>query len=195
MIEELSDEEELVAGVSLSLRKNPLINDGSMIPQVSAREASIKMVLAEIEKENSDVKTSLVRHHLKLYQDKLLDLLKRGYDVKVLDLGVLHIKAKGLVSSSEEAAEISDWTVRFTPTKKTLEAVKGLSVEAASVPDCAPIIENVTDLYRCEADGRDELDGPSGSLWKGLGSLEICRRSFAFTRPRALRGAPNAGLG
>ena len=154
MIEELNDEEELEAGVTLSLRKNPLANDGSMIPQVSARKASVKMALTEIEKENSNVDTSLMCHHLKLYQEKLLDLLKRGYDVKVMDLGALHIKAKGLVRSSAEALEISDFTVRFAPTKMTVDAVKGLSVDLASIPDTAPLIESVTDLCRGEADGQ-----------------------------------------
>ena len=153
MEKELDYEEALDAGVSISLRKNPLSRDGTLIPQVSARKATIDMVLTALKAEVSNLDASLMRYHLTLYQDKLLELLKMGYDVKVLDLGALHIKAKGLVRSAADAAELSDFTVRFTPTKKTLDAVKGLSVDVASVPNRAPLIESVTDLYRGEADG------------------------------------------
>ncbi len=153
MKNELLTDESLDTGLNLKLRKNTLLKDGSLVASVSNKTATVKSTLTSIKNDGTITDTSLMLHHLEVYQAKLIQLLGQGYAVKLLDLGVLRIKHKGKVQNASDAQSISDFTLGFIPSKTALESVKELSVYSIMQIDNSPVIETVADISRKEQDG------------------------------------------
>lgn len=154
MKKELLADESLDSGLMIKLRKNTLLDDGSLVANVSNKIATVKSTLTAIKNDGTVSDISLMLHHLQVYQDKLLQLLGQGYTVKFLDLGLLKIKHRGKIKSASNAAsDISQFTLGFTPSKDALNSVKNLSVDAVLQPEKSPMIETVTDIFRNEQDG------------------------------------------
>lgn len=135
------------------MHKNTLLKDGSLIAKVSNKTATVKSTLTLIKNDRTITDTSLMLHHLEVYQSKLIQLLEQGYAVKLMDLGVLKIKHKGKLQNASDAENISEFTLGFTPSKIALNSVKELSVDSVLQTDNSPSIETVTDVSRNEADG------------------------------------------
>ncbi len=151
---ELDDSEVLESGLNVNLQKNHLMDDGSLCARVVNRKATVKGALSSIKEDGlSEKEVSLMRHYLKVYEAKLLQLLEMGYAVKVMDLGTLRIKHKGSIATTAEGQSLSNFTVAFTPTDKTKEAVAELACDTATVPDYSPSLEVVTDLATGAEDG------------------------------------------
>lgn len=150
---ELLTDESLDTGLNLKLRKNTLLKDGSLIAKVSNKTATVKSTLTLIKNDRTITDTSLMLHHLEVYQSKLIQLLEQGYAVKLMDLGVLKIKHKGKLQNASDAENISEFTLGFTPSKIALNSVKELSVDSVLQIGNSPSIETVTDVSRNEADG------------------------------------------
>ena len=144
---ELDDSDVLDSGLNVNLQKNTLLDDGSLFARVVNRTATVKGALSSIKEDGmSEKEVSLMRHYLKVYEAKLLQLLEMGYAVKVMDLGTLRIKHSGSIATTAEGQALSNFTVAFTPTDKTKEAVAEIACDTASVPDYSPSLEVVTDL-------------------------------------------------
>ncbi len=154
MKNELLTNESLDSGLMVKLRKNTLLDDGSLVANVSNKTATVRSTLTAIKDDGTVADISLMLHHLQVYQDKLLQLLKQGYTVKLLDIGLLKIKHKGKIKNASNAASaLSQFTLGFTPSKDALDSVKDLSVDAILKPEKAPVIEEVEDVFRNEKDG------------------------------------------
>ena len=154
MKKELLTNESLDSGLMIKLRKNTLLDDGSLIANVSSKTATVKSTLTAIKNDGTVADISLMLHHLQVYQNKLLQLLGQGYTVKLLDIGLLKIKHKGKIKNASNAAsDISQFTLGFTPSKDALDSVRELSVDAILQPEKAPVIEEVSDVFRNEKDG------------------------------------------
>ena len=154
MKKELLTNESLDSGLMIKLRKNTLLDDGSLIANVSSKTATVKSTLTAIKNDGTVADISLMLRHLQVYQDKLLQLLGQGYTVKLLDIGLLRIKHKGKIKNASNAAsDISQFTLGFTPSKDALDSVKELSVDAILQPEIVPVIEEVADVFRGEKDG------------------------------------------
>lgn len=154
MKKELLTNESLDSGLMIKLRKNPLLDDGSLVANVSNKTATVKSTLTAIKNDGTVADISLMLHHLQVYQDKLLQLLGQGYTVKLLDIGLLKIKHKGRIKNASNAvSDISQFTLGFMPSKDALNSVKDLSVDAILQPEKAPVIEEVEDVFRNEKDG------------------------------------------
>lgn len=153
MKKELITDESLDTGLNLKLGKNTLLNDGSLFAKVSNRTATVKSTLTLIKNDGTVADTSLMMHHLEVYQKKIIQLLEQGYAVKILDLGVLRIKHKGKVQSASDVQNISNFTLGFSPSKDALNSVQELSVDSILQIDNSPVIETVTDILRKEQDG------------------------------------------
>lgn len=153
MKNELLTDESLDTGLNLKLRKNTLLKDGSLVAKVSNKTATVKSTLTLIKNDGTITDTSLMLHHLEVYQSKLIQLLAQGYDVKLMDLGVVKIKHKGKLKNASDAENTSNFTIGFTPSEITLNSVKELSVDSVSQTDNSPTIETVTDVFRNETDG------------------------------------------
>lgn len=153
MKNELITDESLDTGLNLKLGKNTLLNDGSLVAKVSNRTATVKSTLTLIKNDGTIADTSLMMHHLEVYQKKIIQLLEQGYAVKILDLGVLRIKHKGKVQCASDAQNISNFTLGFSPSKDALSSVQELSVDSILQIDNSPVIETVTDVLRKEQDG------------------------------------------
>lgn len=170
MKKELLADESLDSGLMIKLRKNTLLDDGSLVANVSNKTATVKSTLTSIKNDGTVSDISLMLHHLQVYQDKILQLLGQGYTVKFLDLGLLKIKHKGRIKSASAAAsDISQFTLGFTPSRDALDSVKKLSIGAILQPEKSPAIEAVTDIFRNERDGfvtSGEPVGVSGARLK-----------------------------
>ena len=144
---ELDDSEVLDSRLNVNLQKNSLLDDGSLYARVVNRKATVKGALSSIKEDGmSEREVSLMRHYLKVYEAKLLQLLEMGYAVKVMDLGTLRIKHKGSIATTAEGQSLSNFTVAFTPTDKAKESVSELACDTATVPDYSPSLEVVTDI-------------------------------------------------
>ena len=153
--DELVSEEAIQPGINITLHKNVLDKNRSYYAKVHTKVASVKAVLSRINEENKGVDVVTLKNGLELYDKQVIKLLKEGYSVKILDLGVLIIKHRGKVADKAEADGLSDFTVEFIPNDKVLEAVKDLEVDAVLIGNGKePVMGEITDLARKVSDGK-----------------------------------------
>ncbi len=153
--DELVSEEAIQPSINITLHKNFLDKNRSYYAKVHTKVASVKAVLSRINEENKGVDVVTLKNGLELYDKQVIKLLKEGYSVKILDLGVLIIKHRGKVADKAEADNLSDFTVEFIPNEKVLEAVKNLEVDAVLVGNGKePVMSEITDLARKVSDGK-----------------------------------------
>lgn len=78
MKKELLADESLDSGLMIKLRKNTLLDDGSLVAKVSNKTATVKSTLTAIKNDGTVSDISLMLHHLQVYQDKLCSFSDRA---------------------------------------------------------------------------------------------------------------------
>ena len=157
---ELSSIADLEAGLNVVAYRNTLAKDGSLYVRVKSRVASVKAILNQIKEDNTSADLSEIKRSLELYNNAALKLLKNGFSVKIMDLGILKIAHHGSIKSKEEAKNITNFIAEFEPDQSVENAVKGLEVDAVIEFDASPRINEIIDLKRQVSDGKITRDRP-----------------------------------
>ena len=157
---ELTGVAQVNSGLNVMVYKNNLTKDGTNFIRVQSKLANVKMVLAQVEEDNPNANLAEIKKSLEIYNNAAIKLLKKGYSVKILDLGVLKITHHGSIKSKEEAANITDFTAEFDVDKSVLDAVKGLEVDAVLEFDNSAHLTEIADLRRKVSDGKITKGAP-----------------------------------
>ena len=152
--------------LSVTLHSNPLKGDGSYCARVTCNVATFNNILSEVQKDNVGLDPYMLQFATIQMQKKILDFLQQGKAVNLFDLGTLYIAYKCNAKNKDEAASKGSFTVRFSPTTLTTDAVSTLSIDKVTYVDNAPTIARITDV----ASGEDDTNVPLGSVVKINGS-------------------------
>lgn len=109
-----------------------------------------------------------------LLSDEVLNALKAGKAVEVLDLGVLYVQPGGMVSGKNpKTSDITKFKIKFESSDKLNDVVSSLSANQVVIMDGLPKINAITDLHTGSAAGTLTAGKPasiSGSKVKILGA-------------------------
>lgn len=146
--------------VSLKLCTSHLLPD-AYVARVSRNTVNTDTVIAAICDEHPGLDPYVIAHAADLLKNQILKTLKIGKAVNVLDLGTVYIAPCGTVpKTNPQITDLPDLTVKWTPSKITADAVKGLSASSFMIAEPEPQISDIV----CLKDGNTD-----GNLYRGFG--------------------------
>ena len=134
---------------TVTIVNNPFSNGKKYNAKFDRVTVNIDNLIARIEKKGLDTDTFALKHSASLFKAEILEALGKGEAVNLLDLGVFYIAASA-IGDTVETVTISDFQVRFTPSKLANDAVSALKVKKVALSAPSPIIATITDLYTGE---------------------------------------------
>ncbi len=145
-MENLSTLENSSSLVSVTLRENSFRKDGTYFATVTRNKATFRNILSEIAEENKGIDPFILQYCAVLIQKKVLKLLEQGKAVNILDLGTMYIAMKVCAKSKTDVPQSGNFSVKFTPTKLTNDALQNLSVDKIVYSDKSPEIEEIFNI-------------------------------------------------
>lgn len=151
-------EEAVESFVSAKLNVNTFSNDNYVV-RVPFTTVSTNGVITEIAQDYPSIDPYVIQHSLELAKAKILQLLKQGRSVDVLELGTLYLKPDSTVPLDDPTvSEMPSMKVAFRVNAATRAALADVSISSFMISDPAPTIGTVTSLY----DGSE-----AGTVYKG----------------------------
>ena len=151
-------EEPVDSYVSAKLSANAF-NDQNYVVRVPFTTVSTNGIITEIAQDYPSIDPYVIQHSLELVKAKILELLKQGRSVDVLELGTLYLKPNSTVQKTDPTvSEMPSLTVKFRVNAATRSALSDVSISSFMISDPTPTIGSITSLY----DGNDE-----GTLYQG----------------------------
>ena len=146
-------EEAVESYVSAKLNNNAF-NETNYVVRVPFTTVSTNGVITEVAQDYPSIDPYVIQHSLELVKAKILELLKQGRSVDVLELGTLYLKPDSTVTKDDPTvSDMPAMKVAFRVNKETRNALADVSISSFMVSDPAPTIGTVTSLYDGSTDG------------------------------------------
>ena len=146
-------EEAVESYVSVKLTNNAF-NDENYVVRVPFTTVSTNGIITEIANSYPSINPYVIQHSLELVKAKILELLKQGRSVDVLELGTLYLKPDSTVSKDDPTVtDMPKLKVAFRVNTETKNALADVSVNSFMVNDPSPSIGTITSLYDGNTDG------------------------------------------
>ncbi len=138
-INELSDT------VNVTMHTLTLLDKPVSYAKVKRNTAFIGNIVSKILEHNKVMDRETLLYSAGLFRNAILELLKTGKAVDLLEMGTLYIKPASSIDSANPSIEdVSQMTLSFTPSDIALEAVKNVAVGADVSSTTEPVL---TSLY------------------------------------------------
>ena len=158
-------EEAVESYVSVKLTNNAF-NDSNYVVRVPFTTVSTNGIITEIANSYPSINPYVIQHSLELVKAKILELLKQGRSVDVLELGTLYLKPDSTVTKEDPSVtDMPKLKVAFRVNSETKNALSDVSVNSFMINDPSPVIGTVTSLYDGNTNGTLYQD--SAVLLKG----------------------------
>ena len=158
-------EEAVESYVSVKLSDNAF-NEENYVVRVPFTTVSTNGIITEIANSYPSINPYVIQHSLELVKAKILELLRQGRSVDVLELGTLYLKPDSTVTKDDPTVtDMPKLKVAFRVNTETRNALADVSVNSFMVNDPSPAIGTITSLYDGNADGTLYQD--SAVLLKG----------------------------
>ena len=105
------------------------------------------IIVARIHERGVGLEDLTVKAIIGHYKKEVIEALKRGESVNLMDLGTLYIRAAGSANSTESAPSQMSLEPAFSPSKLTAKAISSVEISGASLSLNGPRIEEVVDLF------------------------------------------------
>ncbi len=145
-MEKIAELKESSTIVSVTLHENALKKDGTYYARVSRNKATFKNTLAEIAKANKGIDPYLLQFTAITMQQQIIQFLKEGKSVNVLDLGNLYIAMKCNAKGKSDVPQNGGFCVKFTPSPLVNNSVGDISVDKIVYAGEYPEITMITDI-------------------------------------------------
>lgn len=146
-------EEAVDSYVSAKLANNAF-NDENYVVRVPFTTVSTNGVITEIAQSYPSIDPYVIQHSLELVKEKILELLKQGRSVDVLELGTMYLKPTGTVTKDDPTvSEMPSLKVAFRVNSETRSALANVSISSFMVSDPNPVLAQVTSLKDGNTDG------------------------------------------
>lgn len=125
--------EEAPTKVNVTIRESNLTGtDGksTFYGSVNHRKVTVKSILKEMEENHASIASKELLFYLaQELSERMMDKLRHGYAVELLDFGTIFPTMKGSIKKTDTPTKIAThFDVGFTPSKEAREAVKSLKV-------------------------------------------------------------------
>ncbi len=143
------------SAVDITLRKSNLKAEGrrdSVYGSVEHRKISVRAILKEIEEQSSAAMSrDLMFYMAQELSRRMMEKLKQGYAVELLDFGTIYPTLKGSLEEDATRADIrKHFDVGFSPSREAKKAVSSLAVGDIHEVRSQHEIFSVTDLFNRE---------------------------------------------
>lgn len=126
----------------VKLRSNPFDTE-SYIGSVPRNTVSMDALITAIAKNNTGIDKYAIYHSAELLKEEIKKQLASGRAVNVLELGTVYIGVTGKINSSNPA-DISKFTVKFTPSQSIQSSISSVSADGIMYADATPVIDFIT---------------------------------------------------
>ena len=153
LITEHSDSEKRV---SATFHKNCMVDGDKKYATVKRNTATLENVIAVVKKNNPLVSETIIRMMATEFKIAILQKLREGEAVNVLDLGILYLNSHGGIDAQDPTVDdVPDLGLGFAPSKEAKSSVADVLVDSVATENTAPAIRQITDLFTervgCEA--------------------------------------------
>lgn len=138
---------------TITLYENHFDKGGKYYARFDRQTATVDNLIARMQKKDIGINAINTKHILSLFKAEIIESLKRGESVNLMDLGSFYLSASGTKGNTVETAEIEKVLVKFSPSKEMKKAVSSIEVSKIALADSSPAIESVTDIYTEKTDG------------------------------------------
>lgn len=140
------EQEQVSSYVSMRLSNNAF-NEENYVCRVPRDTVSMNGIVSEITAGTSSIDAYVIMHSAELIKAKILELLKQGRAVDVLELGTMYLKPKGTVTrSNPQVTDLPELGLNFTPSTEAKEAIAEVAGISFMINDSSPEISTVLDL-------------------------------------------------
>ena len=147
------NEKQTESSVSLSLTVNN-IDAGSYIARVPQSKVDLVNIVSDIKAKYPGLSPFEIIHAAELIKAQVLEYIKEGKAIDILELGTLYPAPKGTVPRANPQADaLPELTLRFRPSKQALAALAAVSAESYMVKNPAPSIARVASLKEGASEG------------------------------------------
>ncbi len=137
---------------SIILYENPL-KKGGLYARMKRDKVDMNTLIARISERNKGTDGLILQQACSLFKQAVIQALRNGETVDLMDLGNLYIVPKGTVRDGKLELDEKRFSVRFTPSRETQLSVENLQVESTSFASLDPVITSVTDTKAGLDDG------------------------------------------
>ena len=116
--------------------------------RVKRNTAFIGNIISKILEHNKVLDRETLLYSAGLFRNAILELLKDGKAVDLLEMGILYIKPNGSIDSAVPGIEdVPEMTLSFTPSDIALEAVKNVTAGADISMTNEPVLESLFNIH------------------------------------------------
>lgn len=145
-INELSDT------VNVTMHTLTLSDKPVSYAKVKRNTAFIGNIVSKILEHNKVLDRETLLYSAGLFRNAILELLKGGKAVDLLEMGILYIKpASSIDSVTPSIEDVPKMTLSFTPSDIALEAVKGVTVGADITTTNEPLLASLFNIHTKKA--------------------------------------------
>ena len=116
--------------------------------RVKRNTAFIGNIISKILEHNKVLDRETLLYSAGLFRNAILELLKDGKAVDLLEMGILYIKPNGSIDSAVPGIEdVPEMTLSFTPSDMALDAVKNVTAGADVSISNEPALESLSNIH------------------------------------------------
>lgn len=116
--------------------------------KVKRNTAFIGNIVSKILEHNKVLDRETLLYSAGLFRNAILELLKTGKAVDLLEMGILYIKPSSSIDSLNPSVnDVPDMTLSFTPSDIALEAVKGVTAGADVSTTNEPVLSSLYNIH------------------------------------------------
>ena len=146
-------EESVDSYVSAKLSTNAF-NDDNYVVRVPFTTVSTNGIITEIANDYPSIDPYVIQHSLELVKAKILQLLKQGRSVDVLELGTLYLKPDSTVKKLDPTvSEMPSLSVKFRVNSATRSALADVTISSFMISDPSPVLAEITNMQDGNTDG------------------------------------------
>lgn len=135
------EQEQVESYVSMKLSNNAF-NEENYICRVPRDTVSMNGIVSEIVAGYPSIDPYVIMHSAELIKAKILELLKQGRSVDVLELGTMYLKPQGTVTrNNPQVTDLPSLGLEFTPSSGAKEAIAEVTGISFMINDSAPEIQ------------------------------------------------------
>lgn len=136
-----------VDSVNVTMHPVTLRDAGGSYAKVMRKTACMGNIADKVLEQEKNLSRETILYAAGLLRNGIIELLKGGAAVEMLELGVLYIKpSKGMETENPTIGDVPPLTLAFSPSSLALAAVQNVTVGADVTSSKEPVVQKMTDL-------------------------------------------------
>ena len=138
----------------ITLYANPFGNGAEYYGRFERNTVSSHTLIARIQKHKAGTNELAVQQIAGFIKEEILEALRAGEAVNVLDLGILYLTPNGKFNGTTiDSGNKPPLSVRFTPSQLVQTAASEVGIKEITIATNAPLITGIVDQFTGKTDG------------------------------------------